>query len=44
VEPAPLDQGVGIRDSKAPDAGHHTVSREDLAGLVDQIKAGKLDL
>lgn len=44
VELADLDAAIGIRDSKAPAAGHLTVSRHVLAGLIDRIKVGALDL
>ena len=38
VELADLGSVIGIRDSKAPDAGHLTISVESLAGLLDRIK------
>ncbi|GAA2451289.1 DUF397 domain-containing protein [Actinomadura vinacea] len=44
VELATLPQGVGIRDSRAPDEGHLTVEFADFAALVGQVKDGKLDL
>lgn len=45
VEMAELgNQGIGVRDSKNPSAGHLTVDREALRGLVGRIKAGQLDL
>jgi hypothetical protein len=44
VELAVIGEGVGIRDSKAPEEGHLTINPRSLAGLVVQIKAGKLDL
>jgi hypothetical protein len=36
--------GVGLRDSKAPEAGHLTLAPADFAGLMRRIKAGRLDL
>jgi hypothetical protein len=45
VEIAELENRViGVRDSKNPSAGHLTVGRETLRGLVGRIKAGQLDL
>jgi hypothetical protein len=44
VELARLGAGVGIRDSKAPEAGHLTVTRRTVASLVGRIKTGDLDL
>jgi hypothetical protein len=44
VELGALTEGIGVRDSKAPETGHHTISREALRGLLVDIKAGKLDL
>ncbi|SEG23368.1 protein of unknown function [Thermomonospora echinospora] len=38
VELAALPEGVGLRDSKAPDAGHLTISPESFAALLEQIK------
>nr|WP_315987164.1 DUF397 domain-containing protein [Actinomadura sp. HBU206391] len=35
---------IGIRDSKAPDAGHLTVSPEHFAGLVASVKCSEHDL
>lgn len=44
VEVAHLGGGVlGIRDSKAPEAGHVSVGRGGLADLVAKIKDGRLD-
>ncbi|MFB4320245.1 DUF397 domain-containing protein [Actinomadura sp. 21ATH] len=42
VELAVLADGVGIRDSKAPDAGYITVARGGIGSLIDGIKAGRL--
>jgi hypothetical protein len=44
VELARLGDGVGVRDSKNPGAGHLSVSTADLASLVGRIRAGDLDL
>jgi hypothetical protein len=39
---ARLPLAIGIRDSKAPEAGHLAVSHVVLAGLLSSIKAGQL--
>ncbi|MBG6093662.1 hypothetical protein IW256_007775 [Actinomadura viridis] len=44
MELADLEVGVGLRDSKAPEAGHLVLAPETFAGLMDQIKAGELNL
>ncbi|RAY13360.1 DUF397 domain-containing protein [Actinomadura craniellae] len=44
VELADLGSEIGIRDSKNPDAGHLTVNRSVVQALVQQVKAGDLDL
>ncbi|REE95764.1 DUF397 domain-containing protein [Thermomonospora umbrina] len=38
VEVAPLAQGIGVRDSKHPNAGHLAVTAEEFAALVQRIK------
>lgn len=38
VEVARLNSVIGLRDSKAPDAGHLVLSAEVLAGLVGSAK------
>jgi hypothetical protein len=38
VEIAALTRSVGVRDSKNPQAGHLTLSRESFATLVQRIK------
>ncbi|MEU9868516.1 DUF397 domain-containing protein [Actinomadura sp. NPDC048021] len=38
VELARLPGGIGVRDSKAPDAGHLTLSRETFRKLVEQCR------
>lgn len=43
VELADTGGGVGVRDSKHPDAATLQFSRGQLAGFVDHIKAGDLD-
>jgi hypothetical protein len=40
VELAPLTEGIGIRDSKAPRTGHLTLERRVFAALLAEIKAG----
>ncbi|MBW8484376.1 DUF397 domain-containing protein [Actinomadura parmotrematis] len=39
VELADLGAAVGVRDSKAPEAGHLVVDRASLASLVAIVKA-----
>lgn len=38
VELGRLSFGIGVRDSKDPDAGHLTLTVAQFVGLVDQIK------
>ncbi|MEV5824783.1 DUF397 domain-containing protein [Spirillospora sp. NPDC052242] len=40
VELGRLEQGVGLRDSKDPGAGHITVTPEALAAIFAEIKHG----
>ena len=42
VEVAALAEGRGIRDSKAPEAGHLTLSPDDFARLIAHVKRGGL--
>ncbi|TDC40747.1 DUF397 domain-containing protein [Actinomadura sp. KC345] len=42
VEIAALAEERGIRDSKAPDAGHLTLSSESFTRLVTRVKRGEL--
>jgi hypothetical protein len=44
VEAAQLPDGVGLRDSKSPDAGHLTVSPSAFGTLLGRIRTGELDL
>lgn len=44
VEVADLGDTVGLRDSKAPDAGHLTVSATCFADLVARVRRGEHDL
>ncbi|MGI5324191.1 DUF397 domain-containing protein [Actinomadura nitritigenes] len=44
VEVAALVEGRGIRDSKAPDAGHLTLSPDGFAQLIDRVKRGDLNI
>ena len=44
VEVATLSGAIGLRDSKRPLGGHHTVSRTAFARLVQRIKDSDLDL
>lgn len=38
VELGQLAQGIGVRDSKNPHAGHITLTATEFAGLVNAIK------
>ncbi|TYK50950.1 DUF397 domain-containing protein [Actinomadura decatromicini] len=38
VELAQLPDGIGLRDSKAPDAGNLVLTRQAFADLVQQVK------
>lgn len=42
VEVARLAEGVGLRDSKAPEAGHLSVSVQGFAALVARLKRDEL--
>lgn len=44
VELAGLNEGVGVRDSKAPELGHFTLDSDSFSNLIADIKAGKLDM
>jgi hypothetical protein len=44
VEVAALADNIGLRDSKAPEAGHVTLPSGTFADLVIRIKAGEMDL
>jgi hypothetical protein len=44
VEVADLADAIGIRDSKAPDAGHLCVSAESFADLLARAKHNQFDL
>jgi hypothetical protein len=44
VEVADLGGTVGLRDSKAPDAGHLAVSATCFADLVARVKRSEHDL
>jgi hypothetical protein len=41
VELGRLSSGVGVRDSKDPDAGHLTLSVAQFASLLEQIKQNR---
>jgi hypothetical protein len=43
VELARLPHAVGVRDSKAPGAGHITLPPRPFADLLTRIKSGELD-
>lgn len=43
VELAALPQAIAIRDSKAPDTGHLTLTRRTFANLLTQIKQDELN-
>jgi hypothetical protein len=42
VELASLAGVISVRDSKAPDAGHLTLSSESFAQLITAVKRGEL--
>ena len=44
VEVARLVGAIGIRDSKAPEAGHLTLSAEGFAALLNRMKRDELGL
>ncbi|MBX6765917.1 MAG: DUF397 domain-containing protein [Actinomadura rubrobrunea] len=44
VEVAVLANGIGVRDSKAPDSGHLVLSPQAWAAFVAQTRAGRHDL
>ncbi|RAY12835.1 DUF397 domain-containing protein [Actinomadura craniellae] len=41
VELARLPGAIGIRDSKAPEAGHLRLSNESFAALIASVKHGE---
>lgn len=43
VETALVGECIGVRDSKDPDGGQLSLTREQFAGLVATVKAGMLD-
>lgn len=43
VELAHLANGVGVRDSKAPDAGNLSLARGAFADLLACVKAGRFE-
>ncbi|GAA2600827.1 DUF397 domain-containing protein [Actinomadura fulvescens] len=44
VELARLALAVGVRDSRAPESGHLTMSVKSFAELVVRVKRAELDL
>ncbi|MFG2006094.1 DUF397 domain-containing protein [Spirillospora sp. NPDC048911] len=44
VELARFGHVIGLRDSKAPDAGHLVLPLETFAELVTRVKRAELDL
>ncbi|WP_344592901.1 DUF397 domain-containing protein [Actinomadura vinacea] len=44
VEVARLSSSIGVRDSKAPDAGHLVLGLSEWRGLVGAVRAGSLEL
>lgn len=44
VEVSVLAGGRGVRDSKAPEGGHLTLTTESFAQLIDRVKRGDLNL
>ncbi|TMR05520.1 DUF397 domain-containing protein [Actinomadura soli] len=43
VEVADLTLSLGVRDSKAPDAGHFTFNPQAWGAFVTEAKAGRYD-
>lgn len=43
VTVAQLPDGIGVRDSKQPDAGTLVLSRQQFAGWLAGIRAGEFD-
>jgi hypothetical protein len=43
VEVAGLSAGIGVRDSKAPDAGHLAFTRRAWAAFATQVSSGRYD-
>lgn len=43
VEVGMLPGGIGVRDSKNPALGHLSVTADQFAALIDQIKQHALD-
>lgn len=43
VEVASLAGAIGVRDSKAPESGHLTLSAESFAALVMRLKRNELN-
>ncbi|MGI5324193.1 DUF397 domain-containing protein [Actinomadura nitritigenes] len=42
VEVADLAVAIGVRDSKAPEAGHLALSADGFAQFVERVKRGEL--
>ncbi|MFV2177144.1 DUF397 domain-containing protein [Actinomadura sp. LOL_016] len=44
VEVADLTASIGVRDSKAPGAGHLSLTTETWAAFVAEVRGGQYDL
>lgn len=44
VEVADLTGNIGLRDSKAPEAGHLTLSPQSFAALLARVKRDELSI
>ncbi|MGI5324192.1 DUF397 domain-containing protein [Actinomadura nitritigenes] len=44
VEVAHIGGAIGMRDSKAPEAGHLAVSYKGFAQLIDRVKCSDVNL
>jgi hypothetical protein len=44
VEVADLSGRIGVRDSKAPHAGHLSLTVETFAALLDRVKRDELNI
>lgn len=44
VEVAIVSEGVGVRDSKSPTAGHLSFTHDEWAAFIEGAKLGEFDL
>lgn len=43
IEVAQIAEGIGVRDSKAPSAGHLSLSAQSFTDLVARVKRDEMD-